>query len=89
MNIKAAEERGEVRQGQVLMSMLIRLMSMLIRLMSVSIRLMSMLIRLVLMLIRLMSILIRLIKIDFQVVPHCCFAHKAPISRGSVDLVIF
>ena len=25
MNIKAAEERGEVRQGQVLMSMLIRL----------------------------------------------------------------
>ena len=27
MNIKAAEERGEVRQGQVLMSMWIRLMS--------------------------------------------------------------
>lgn len=38
VNIKAAEERGEVRQGQV--------------------------------------------------VPHCCFAHKAPISRGSVDLVL-
>ena len=82
VNIKAAEERGEVRQGQVLMSMLIRLMTMLIRLVLMLIRLMSVSSRL-------MSMLIRLIKIDCQVVPHCCFAHKAPISRGSVDLVIF
>jgi len=38
VNIRAAEERGDVRQGQV--------------------------------------------------VPHCCFAHEAPIAAGSVDLVL-
>ena len=80
MNIKAAEEKGEVRRGQVTWSW--TFWRMWIWGQQLRWRMKNMEQRVA------FNGFQRLFPQSFvQVVSHCCFAHEAPIPPGSVDLV--